>query len=498
MVRPMRSSILTLAIFIFGITHPVQAQTGIGDAESALVKVWLGAAIDFFEGNPEKQSQYIPADFSLSDMRNEIAISYRLKNNTQGVTRLNTIKNGLVDFGRSLLWAKDKKNLLRVYSRVFPLVPEKFREGLTLPKDLKKASLKTLRGAYLKLSKRIDLKFTKIVKTIKPGIAETLLSNPINDCDLELGAEFVGYDSESSARCSVNSYDTSGLFSNVDFPLKRDLTCIKDQGDRGTCVAHAIAATVESLAQVVGDPAITISEQYIYYYGETEGDSQIDIYQMQVNGMSTNLALEALRVMRSGLYYESRWNYNQSRSNLPLVFDSGVNAFVYPMSCSSEYVGEACSDFNWQTSSMVPQIARPVPGAPPTPPANSLYEVRTNSELPGQGGGVAAEYSLQQAVILLANDVPVIVSMSVTEDFADTTDGYVRLTNNDPVLGPHAMMLAGFAPNNHLLSGVPQAGREGYFIVKNSWGILAGDCGFYYLAYDYVLEHLLSLNIISI
>jgi len=250
---------------------------------------------------------------------------------------------------------------------------------------------------------------------------------------------------------------------------------------------------------VGGSPAENLSEQYIFYYGSVEGDSQINLFEMQADGMSPDLALDAMISQRIGLYYESSWNYNQSDPSRFAQVNPSLAVLTYPNSCTSDYSGEECSDYTWQTVSSVLQPGIPEPGRPPVLPSTPVHRVTSNAYLPGAGGGsIVTEYSLQNAILLLASDMPLVVTMNVTEAFVNTTDGYVRQSAGDPVLGSHAMELVGFVPNNELPAGVQPATREGFFIVKNSWGALQGDCGFYYLDFAYVKTHLGYLNMLMI
>jgi hypothetical protein len=67
--------------------------------------------------------------------------------------------------------------------------------------------------------------------------------------------------------------------------LKERITCIKDQGKRGTCAAFATVATVETLGMVAGDLPHNLSGQHAYYRGEVDGDILVSTGAMQDDGL---------------------------------------------------------------------------------------------------------------------------------------------------------------------------------------------------------------------
>jgi C1A family cysteine protease len=57
-------------------------------------------------------------------------------------------------------------------------------------------------------------------------------------------------------------------------------------------------------------------------------------------------------------------------------------------------------------------------------------------------------------------------------------------TQNNSIIGGHAVAIAGYDDNMQL----PNAPTKGAFIIRNSWGTSFGDEGYCYLPYDYVLQ----------
>jgi C1A family cysteine protease len=99
----------------------------------------------------------------------------------------------------------------------------------------------------------------------------------------------------------------------------------------------------------------------------------------------------------------------------------------------------------------------------------------------------------------LDGEIGLVVAVDVTASFrAPNADGYVTYTPNEGVLGGHAMHVAGWVPNADLPALAPTGSGGGYFVLKNSWGEPAGDCGYYYVPYDYLLDYGRSLTTVEV
>ncbi|MCC6952957.1 MAG: C1 family peptidase [Deltaproteobacteria bacterium] len=485
--------IRTIAV-VLALTLPVStlAQSG----ESFTPQQGIQAALAYFARNPARQSQLLPADANLQNMAFERSIDASLGDQGSRTIYLNTPRNILVDFGRSLLWKTDRANILRLYTTLYRKLPKRFRTDLLTPRQVTAKPLPKLRGALLNISKRILSDLRPIMRTMQTAIPGLMAVNPIASCFDEVGRVFDGIGAEDSERCEVSEYSPLGLFLNTSFPLKDNLTCIRDQGSRGTCVAHGIVAAIESIEDVRSNIPENLGEQFVYYFGETRGDASLDLYEMQNYGMATDRALDKFVRLRPGIFYESGWAYNRSLLMEPIARNNATGLFEHARSCEYEYYGAACSDFTWQTAGTPELFA--VPNAAPAPAQSGtpVHQIATNSYL-AAGSGLT-DYSLGNMIVLLSSDIPVIVSMAITDSFSRSSGGYIRIQPNDPVRGGHTMEFIGFIPNGALPAGVGRASREGFFIAKNSWGTSSGDCGFYYIDYAYVREHMYYANMITI
>ena len=77
---------------------------------------------------------------------------------------------------------------------------------------------------------------------------------------------------------------------------------VRDQAERGTCVAHASVAVREYLERVAGSEELDLSEQFVYWWCK-ERDGM-----PQVSGTYPNLGMECLK--EAGVPPEEAWPYN--------------------------------------------------------------------------------------------------------------------------------------------------------------------------------------------
>jgi hypothetical protein len=201
---------------------------------------------------------------------------------------------------------------------------------------------------------------------------------------------------------------------------------VRDQGQRGTCVAHAMAACKEAqLAGLAPVAAITDqSEQYIFW-----GAKQMD--GTSSDGTLNSHALAAMR--KHGVCAETLWAYS----------GTAVTGTVHQ--------------------------------GPPPAAAMAAAKAALHT-----GGGVAAP---SKALALYQRLTPAPVSIGVPV-FADPANPnldnwnvgglvpYGRVAEPPPmsvVVGGHAVCVVGFQPD------VNEPAGKGWFILRNSWGNSFGD-----------------------
>lgn len=378
---------------------------------------------------------------------------------------LNTNRQTLVTFGQSLQALDEHENMARLYALAYGRLPPEYRSDVPSPFEVSRQGRGQVQRAWNPLVETIDANWTRILITVDPGSLLQLPVNPIGDRALETGYGTAGPASEVSSHCTLSAYNPAGLFTNIDFLLKERITCIKDQGKRGTCAAFATVATVEALGMVAGNVSHNLSEQHAYYRGEADGDILVSTGAMQDYGLYVDAMHYAYVSRGYGFFSEPEWGYNRSPDIGSAELDPQDPIITYPNSGALEYTGTR-GDTTWQTGVSVTVPSAPSP-EPAPPVSGGVYGIGAHSNLP-VGTGIVTEDKLQTAVLLLSGEVLVIFGLTLTDAFKGTADGYVRLVPNDPVAGDHFVEAVGFVPNSELPVGVPNADEERYFIIKNS------------------------------
>jgi hypothetical protein len=308
----------------------------------------------------------------------------------------------------------------------------------------------------------------------RPLMQAILLPPTAATCAAEAGYE-MGTDGTNG---TCTAYATNGIMRNVAFPLRDDLTCVRNQGRRGTCTAFGATAAIETGVHVMNGNKTNESEQHAYWHGETLVDPDPYTYGVNTADFLQDLASSGYKVPK-----EKIWNYNPS---LSLGVPSGV---LYPDSCVG-YAGEECSDFAFQSVLDFDGTSYSYPD--PMPNAGA-FGVATAAEI-----GTDA-VALDFAKILLAAEIPLVAAIDVTPSFkSPNADGYVTYVANETSLGGHAVHVAGWVDNAALPAGAPAGSGGGYFVVKNSWGEGPGDCGYDYVPLNYFVDHGRSLTTVSV
>jgi len=219
----------------------------------------------------------------------------------------------------------------------------------------------------------------------------------------------------------------------VDHTAKQ--TPIRDQGGRGTCVAHAAVAALEALYKRAGVTR-NLSENHAYnVFMSAEG--------------SSCMADPGLQTWKAAGYLTSNRICEEAES--PYVNSTGNSCQTIPAACAANRT------HGYVTTNV---FFAPAYG--------------------GTGTSIATNTAFLESLIDLDYDI-VMGFFVAGSDWSDGTaatgaiDVQVDAQGNPAgAYGGHAMLIVGYNQT------------AGHFIVKNSWGTDVGHAGYYHLTYEYV------------
>lgn len=216
--------------------------------------------------------------------------------------------------------------------------------------------------------------------------------------------------------------------------LRESCGAIRDQGQMGSCTAHALAGALGYLNKI-GDPAFNVpdspgagafSRLFIYWKERVlEGDAYLD------QGATLRSGITAL--IQTGACREQSWPYHKEYLFMRPTKEVFTEAWKHRLT-------DALRLDNWK---------------------------------------------LSQLRNCLAQGHPFVFGISVYSSFfATKSDGLVQTppTDYDELMGGHALCAVGYDD------------LQKVFIVRNSWGLDWGDRGYCYISYDYLKSPYLAAD----
>ncbi|MCR5600394.1 MAG: LPXTG cell wall anchor domain-containing protein [Ruminococcus sp.] len=247
--------------------------------------------------------------------------------------------------------------------------------------------------------------------------------------------------------------DAAELPSKVDLRQKGLVTSVKDQGDLGTCWAHALLGSIETDV-IADDPHVDLSERYLATYIASD-DYGIGKESL-IKGSSSPTAIGLISnwigiVSESIAPYEKEYVSDKSRKELQEQSELHLtDVHVYDF-----YDREICR------------------------------RMETNDDFYAKINAVKKAVCDGHALYL---------SMNFVEEYG--ADHPVEAIYNTPEVAaenqsPHAVLIVGYDDDYSLDNFLNKPEGNGAWLVKNSWGLDMGDDGYYWVSYyDYSINEI--------
>ena len=229
---------------------------------------------------------------------------------------------------------------------------------------------------------------------------------------------------------------------------------VRNQGDRGTCVAFALNAAAEVLLRRQSVQGPDLSEQNTYFMAKKQTNG------WDVSGLSPSITFDDFANGEIPLVAEQFWPYNPA--------DRDCSDYL------AQYPGFFCSQTEAQGGGDDARQQEPEAAAADgfvITEAHQLY---------------ASVNRVRQA---LYRGYPVVLSVNANTDFqlASFKQGVVSwvLQASPSGIAGHAVLAVGYQDD-------PDVDGGGYVIVQNSWSDTWGDHGFAYVTYEWLQHSILD------
>jgi C1A family cysteine protease len=320
-------------------------------------------------------------------------------------------------------------------------------------------------------------------------------------CNLELGSSFAPGVNGSSFGDMINSTgytpSSNGLVANFNFPAKNMLTCIRNQGQRGTCHIFAAISAIEELIARDTSTYVNLSEQDLMENSKLVWAT--DYYNDNGDGGSDLLTAQSVGYKFA---FENAWDYNPAPGQpSPPAYEYIKTCDVYP---SNEAGCSATAPEATQYCTLRSTFAGIVPACGLLPFVNAHPSPYSSAGVTWTWYPNDKDRSVDYIFLALGFNNAVILGFNATNNFVNTTNGFINYTAGieDDSIGGHAVHIVGYVSNEDIAANpntasAPPASGGGYFIIKNSWGAAYGDAGYSYMPVDYLKANATDVAVVS-
>ncbi|MBP6455394.1 MAG: hypothetical protein KA275_01590 [Chitinophagaceae bacterium] len=238
---------------------------------------------------------------------------------------------------------------------------------------------------------------------------------------------------------SGNKKTALKLPSKID--LKEFCSDVENQGNLGSCTAHAAASIIEYYERKAFGNHIDCSKLFIYKTTRNligfEGD----------DGAFLRSTMGALALF--GAPPENYYPYEEEK------FNDEPNAYIYGLGQSYK----AITYYRLDTNDVTPE--------------ELLYEIKKHLK-----AGIPSMFGFS------------CYTASLFSNYTNNSGKIAYPSSTERQNGGHAVAAVGYDNNLEIINPISNEKTKGALIIKNSWGEEWGDNGYGYLPYQYILEGL--------
>ncbi|WP_407570119.1 C1 family peptidase [Deinococcus altitudinis] len=301
----------------------------------------------------------------------------------------------------------------------------------------------------------------------------------------------------------------TGIFSALDFPMKKNLPEVKSQGNRGTCWAFATVGAIETTISRDFGRRVNLSEEDFVSYtkiraGQLEGGDGYFPFGSAQEAQQSNYRFA----------FENVWQYNKSGQQTETETPKNSGKWIYAKSCEGyPFATTLCSNTVHQAPSACLLVDGKQSCGFQLAQKRSPYgvDVSRASNLYDADNRDASLFWTALALrsgnpVLMTHDANYLKGGSFVADVPyssvshcdDNNQNCKPNTAKDVQSWNHAVLLVGYVTNAEVkakLPNAPEGAGGGYFIAKNSWSSCWGDGGYAYLPWNWLEKYVGRLDV---